>query len=592
MLKKNQKILFWSAFFISIVCFYTFLDSYALNDNNEGLYAGIPLWMVQTGNYILPRLNGLIYIEKPPMLYWLIALNFNILGVSEWSARLVPASSGFLLGLMLYWFLRHENRKADAINFLLVWSSCLGVIVFSRMIFFDMLFTLFFGALLVSMYIFRKNREKRVWLYLAYTMAALSTLTKGLLGVALPGLTMFVFVYCEQTIKPWYSFKRLWASIKEMFSYFSIIGTIIFFAIALPWHILAAQQDPEFWYFYFVNEHFLRFLGTRQPEDYYDGPVYYYVVRLFGYMAPWVIFLPAFIWRDKTRLTQKEDNSLERFCWCWFLVVLIFFSISRAKANYYIIAGIPALVMLFVFRMREAKDFIYTKFIFTVLVIAFCLIPATMLLLCFSPVILEQLSLSYSWGAKIYQYFLGINKHFVCFKPPLVITGISALAALFFVWYKHNSKHIREYYIWTIAVFATLVSVLIIGQLHLFENRYTSKNIIADISAKYQKSDIDLYMYNDFEEISTTPYYFGRPVIIINWNSNDLWYGMSKPDSKPYKITLENFLKLPRKRPIFVLMEKRRLEEFQNKTSTAGFSIWKNYGKRVVFYRDKDKNEH
>ena len=62
MLDRNQKILFWSAFFISIVCFYTFLDSYALNDNNEGLYAGIPLWMVQTGNYILPRLNGLIYI--------------------------------------------------------------------------------------------------------------------------------------------------------------------------------------------------------------------------------------------------------------------------------------------------------------------------------------------------------------------------------------------------------------------------------------------------------------------------------------------------------------------------------------------------
>jgi 4-amino-4-deoxy-L-arabinose transferase-like glycosyltransferase len=233
-MERKQKVQFWGAAFLSAICFYAFLGSYALNDNNEGLYAGIPLWMVETGNYILPRLNGLIYIEKPPMLYWLVALNFNIFGINEWTARLVPASSGFLLGLLLFWFLRHENRKPDSIPFLLVWSSCLAVIVFSRMLFFDMLFTLFFGALLVSLYLFKKNREKRVWLYLAYTMAALSTLTKGLLGVALPALTMFVFVYCEQAIKPWYSPKRLWTSIKEMSSYFSVIGMIIFFVIALP----------------------------------------------------------------------------------------------------------------------------------------------------------------------------------------------------------------------------------------------------------------------------------------------------------------------------------------------------------------------
>ena len=586
-MEKNPKILFAAC--VSAVCFYAFLGSYALIDNNEGLYAGIPLWMVETGNYVLPRLNGLIYIEKPPMLYWLVALNFNIFGINEWTARLVPASSGFLLGLILFWFLRRENRKADSIPFLLVWSSCLGVIIFSRMLFFDMLFTLFFGALLVSLYLFKKNREERIWLYFAYTMAALSTLTKGLLGIALPGLTMFVFVYCEQTIRPWYSFKRLQASIKEMFSYFSLVGMIIFFVIALPWHILAAQQDPGFWYFYFVNEHFLRFLGTRQPKDYYDGPVYYYVVRLFGYMAPWVIFLPAFIWRDKKRVPEKADPSLERFCWCWFLTVLIFFSISKAKANYYIIAGMPALIMLFVFRMREAKDFIYSKVIFIILNVLFILAPTVIIMAWFTPALLEHQAPAYEWAAKLHQQIFPLIKHMPYFKIPAIIAVIASFIGVFVIWYARRKENIREYYIWTTAVFTALACALIMSRVYLFENKFSSKNIIADLREKYPKDSIRLYMYTDFEEISTTPYYLNHPVPIINWNSNDLWYGMSKPDSKPYKITLEEFLKL-NERPVFVLMEERRIPDFKRRTDGSGFKVWKDYGKRIIFYKKAEVN--
>jgi len=586
---KNQKIQLWSALFISVVCFYAFLGSYALNDNNEGLYAGISLWMAKTGNYILPRLNGLIYIEKPPMLYWLVALNFNIFGVNEWTARLVPASSGFLLGLILFRFLRHENRKADSVPFLLVWSSCVGVAVFSRMLFFDMLFTLFLGVLLISLYLFKKNREKRTWLYLAYAMAALATLTKGLLGIALPALTMFVFVYCEQAITPWYSPKRLWASIKEMFSYFSVIGMIIFFAVALPWHILAAQQDPEFLYFYFVNEHFLRFLGTRQPEDYYTGPVYYYLVRLFGYMAPWTIFLPAFIWRDKKRVQKQAEPMLERFCWVWFLTVLIFFSISRAKANYYIIAAMPPLVMLFAFRMREAKDFIYSRVAFIILNTVFISGLIVIILAWFVPVLLAHQAPSWVWAAKLHKQIFPLIKYMPHFHIPALIAIIFFISALFVIWYANRKKNIREYYIWTVAVFAALACVLIMSQMYLLENNYSTRNIIADICEKYRKDDIRLYMYNDFEELSTTPYYLGHPAPIINWNSNDLWYGMRKEDSKPYKITLKDFLKLPADRPIFVLMERRRVDDFDRRTAGSGFKVWKDYGKRVIFCKENSR---
>jgi 4-amino-4-deoxy-L-arabinose transferase-like glycosyltransferase len=587
-MEKNQNLQFFGAVLIAAVCFFAFLGSYALMDNNEGLYAGIPHWMVKSGNYILPRLNGLIYIEKPPLLYWLIALNFNLFGVSEWTARLVPAASGFLVALLLFWFLRRENRTSDGITAILLWSTSLGVILFSRVIFFDMLFTLFFSVLLIALYLFRKNRKKRIWLLLAYTMAALAVLTKGLLGVALPCLTVFVFVYCEQTSKTWYSLKRFSATLKEMFSYFSFTGMIIFFAITLPWHIAAAQQDPNFWHFYFVNEHFLRFLGQRQPEDYYDGPIYYYILRLLPYLAPWIIFLPAFFWRNKSQVPQKEKQTLERFCWVWFLTVLVFFSISKAKANYYIIPGIPPLIILFTFHLREAKEFIYTKLIFIILTVVFCIVPPVLLLLWLSPVILKRLGPlvnPYPWALTLQQKFLPFTNYLKYMGLPLTIMILFSITALLIIWYFRKHKNVRQYYIWTLALFVALVTAVGTSQLHLFENQYSSKKIITEICQTHKKQNIDLHMYIDFEEISTTPYYFEQPAVMIDWNSNDLWYGMHKPDSKSYKIKLEEFLKRPQNRPSFVLMEERRREGFKRKSAAAGYTLWKHYGRIVVFYR-------
>jgi hypothetical protein len=207
----------------------------------------------------------------------------------------------------------------------------------------------------------------------------------------------------------------------------------------------------------------------------------------------------------------------------------------------------------------------------------------------FSPLILEHLAASYAWAAKLHQQVLPLQTYFTHFKIPAIIAAVFSLAGLFVVWSARRRENIREYYIWTIAAFASLVCALIISQVYLFENKYSAKNIIADLRAKYPKDEIRLYMYTDFEEISTTPYYLGRPAVIINWNSNDLWYGMSKEDSKPYKITIEDFLKLPAGQPIFVLMEKRRISDFKRKTPGSGFKVWKDYGKRIVFYKEKQR---
>ncbi|QSH41873.1 glycosyltransferase family 39 protein [Lentisphaerota bacterium ZTH] len=584
---KFKKMQFPGALIVSAVCFFAFLGSYALMNTNEGVYAGISRRLMETGNYIVPRLNGLIYLEKPPMIYWLTALNFNLFGINEWSARLAPALAGFLIGLLLFGFLRHQDRKKDAVWALLIWSSSIGAISCSRVILCDMVLTMFLSVLLVSLYIYRQNRDQQGWLYVGYAMAACALLTKGLLGVALAGMTMFVYIYSEQSEHRLFSFKRFGSAVKEMFSFFSVIGTVIFLAIALPWHIAVAQHDPNFWYYYFVNEQFLRFMNAREPHDYYNGPIYYYVVRLFGLMLPWVFFLPAFIWREKSQDLPRKEQSLERFCWSWFLAILVFFSINRAKDHYYIITGMPPLIILFTLRMRQAKEFIYKKLVFSIFSVLFCMLPLSLLAVWFAPQFLGKLAESHRWAAYLYAEILPVTDYLEHLVLPVSIAIAACMIGLFVIWYARKHQNIRDYYVWTLAVFIAVLTTTTVSKFYLFENNYSAKNIIAEITEKYDKENIDLYMYRDFEKISTTPYYFERPVIVIKSESMDLLYGMNKPDSKPYKITLEDFLKLPTKRPIFVVMEKPHLEDFQEISAQAGFKMWKDYGHRGVFYRDR-----
>ncbi|QSH40677.1 glycosyltransferase family 39 protein [Lentisphaerota bacterium ZTH] len=577
------------ALLICSTFFFAFLGSYPLLNNNEGIYAGISQWFFQTGNYILPHLNGVEYIEKPPMLYWLIAFCFKIFGTNEWSARLVPATSGFLIGLFIYFFLQEEKHTTTPIWALMIWSSCVGTIAFSRLIFFDMLFAFFLSGIMISLFLYRKKTSQKVWIYSAYLFAAFSVLTKGLLGIVLPAISIFIYLFIEQEADAIFSLKRLVNVAKEMFSYFSVVPMLIFLIIAIPWHVAAGLKDPDFWYFYFINEHFLRFLGKRIPMDYYSGSVYYYILRLLGYMAPWIIFLPAFIFRNKPYPQKRKMPSSELFCWSWFLTVLVFFSVAKAKANYYIIAGMPPLAVLFAFRLRDAKDFIFKRYIFILLLVTFILSTIVLIFTLLSPFILEKFYTLKLLSASIYKKvtpWLGYYDHF---QLPIILLIIAFLICIYMVFNARKKENLRHHYVWLIVILTSFLTSTIMSQFHLFQEFYSTKKIISDLSKKYDKKDIDLYLYIYFEKLSTSAYYLERSIPIINSKSKDLWYGLKKTDTKKLEINIQELLKFPVKRPTFVLMEKRHSKEFKRESIKSGFKFWKSYGSNVLFYKNKAK---
>jgi 4-amino-4-deoxy-L-arabinose transferase-like glycosyltransferase len=322
---KRLPLLPTAAFILTLFSCFFGLGSYGLLDNNEGLYASIARDMAAGGNLIIPHLNGLPYIEKPPMLYWLTALSFHLFGTSEWAARLPEALA--LLGTIAacsVFIGRKVGANAGAATALVI-SSSLVTLVIGREILCDMLFTCFVTCALLAAYNWYAS-QKRLWLLAAYVAGALAVLTKGPTALALIGGVALSFLVVER-IK-----FTVWRRAIDPF------GIALFLLIAAPWFILASREEPDFAWFYFINEHVLRFLNLRQPHDYYNGPWWYYLPRILGYLFPWTLFLPL--------LARSPRTTLERFLYCWFGWMLFFFSLSGAKANYYMIVGIPPLAML------------------------------------------------------------------------------------------------------------------------------------------------------------------------------------------------------------------------------------------------------
>lgn len=300
------------------------LGSYPLLNNNEGLYAEIAWEMVETGNWVIPHLNGVPYIEKPPLLYWLVALSFKILGKSEFSARLVPALFGFLTSCSLYFFGQSFQKEAWGKYAAIILTTSCGFIVFSHMVFFDVALTFFLTASALSFYKFYQTERKK-YLYAFSILMAAAVLTKGFVAIFLIGIFFLSFLALEKNTSFLKCFLNPWV-------------WTIFLLLTVPWHVMASLQDSNFPWFYFVNEHWMRFLDKRIPKDYYTGPFYYYIPRVLGYMVPWTFMVPFFIKKQ-----SALNNSLKRFLRCWFFSFLLFFSFSRAKANYYMVVGIPPL---------------------------------------------------------------------------------------------------------------------------------------------------------------------------------------------------------------------------------------------------------
>jgi len=299
--------------------------------SDEGRYAEIAREMLVTGDWVTPRYNGYKYFEKPPLQIWATATAFNIFGVGDWQARLWTALTGFLTIVFIgFTGARIYSSRAGWLAAVALASSPMWVIG-GHINSLDMGLSAFLVAALCSLLLAQTSSNKtysRNWMWACWAFMALATLSKGVIGVAIPGM---VFTVYSITAWDWKIWKRLHI----------ISGSILFLAITAPWFVLIAQRNPEFLEFFFIHEHLQRFTQTAHSRT---GPIYFFLPLLLLGFLPWIAQVPGAIaqtWRERNR-----EFSSGWLLTCWFVVILGFFSISQSKLPGYIIPLFPALALI------------------------------------------------------------------------------------------------------------------------------------------------------------------------------------------------------------------------------------------------------
>jgi len=310
------------------------LDFRHLVPSDEGRYAEMAREMLTTQDWVTLRYNGYKYFEKPPLQTWMTALSFAGFGIGDWQARLWPALTGFLTVLCVgYTGARVFNPAAGFFAAVALAASP----YWNLMGHFNVLdmglaatATLSLCALMLAQRPGLNAGAVRAWMWLCWLGMGLAVLSKGLIGIAIPGAVLVIY---SLVARDWALWRRLYL----------VSGLLIFLAVTTPWFILVQMRNPEFFDFFFINEHFRRFL---RPDHHRPGALYYFVPVLLIGLLPWVSILGQSIWQA-IRLPRQTNRFSPVILLCvWSVFIFVFYSVSKSKLLSYTLPIAPALALL------------------------------------------------------------------------------------------------------------------------------------------------------------------------------------------------------------------------------------------------------
>jgi hypothetical protein len=319
-------------------------------DDVDAVQAQIARNMLTSGDWVTARIDGLIYLEKPPLVYWTMAASYRIFGVHDWAARIPIALSAIALCWLTAAFGMWAFEKRAGFYAGLCMATCIGLFLFTRILIPDVMQTL---TIALAMWAFLRAIDEdeahpRLWAMVLAASIGAGLLLKSLIAVVFPVATGLIYLLCTRQLFSGRVWKRL-----HPFS-----GALIAFVIAAPWHILATLRNPPYFaftlhsgpgqyhgflWFFFINEQLLRFLNLRYPHDYNTVPRLWFWLFHLVWLFPWSVYLPAI-----ARLSYKPVDRAGRarlLALCWIGFILVFFTFSTTQ-EYYSMPCYPAFALL------------------------------------------------------------------------------------------------------------------------------------------------------------------------------------------------------------------------------------------------------
>lgn len=473
----------------ALIIWFGNLDYRKLIKPDEGRYAELSREMAVSGDWVTPRLNGIKYFEKPPLHYWAGAAAFDLFGQHQWTARLWSAVTG-LLGVVLAWYAgRRLFGPAAGLYAALVLGSSLMYVVVAHLNTLDMGLTLFLFLALCAFLLAQRDeagsRETSTWMHVAWAAMAGAVLSKGLVGIVIPGAVLVLYSAIQRDWRVW---RRLHI----------ITGLLLFLAISAPWFVLVSMRNPEFAWFFFVHEHFLRYTTKIHQRA---EPWYYFIPLLIAGGLPWIIVMLDAAWNSWKAEIGKTFQA-RRFLLIWCAFVMLFFSASGSKLPPYILPLFPALALLTGWRMTVIPG----------KTLAWELAPVALL----AVAALAALPFIKSSGDTPVELIQA-------FKPWIAAAALIMLvAAIYSVVMAGGGRLSRAL---VAGGLAGLVSTQLIVTGHEALSPSTSAYLIAQRVKPYLKPDIPFYSLDTYDQ--TLDFYLGRTVTLVKFR-DELDFGLQQ----------------------------------------------------------------
>jgi 4-amino-4-deoxy-L-arabinose transferase-like glycosyltransferase len=503
----------------------------SLVDDVDAVQAQIARNMLTSGDWVTARLDGVPYLEKAPLIYWLIAESFQHFGVADWVARIPVVLAALALAWLTTAFGIWAFGARAGLYAGLCISTCFGLFLFTRILIPDVMLT---GSIALSLWAFLRaidNDEKSLgwWAFVMAASLGVSLLLKSLVGVVFPiGAALVYLAITRQLFN-----RKVWKALHPL------TGVIVIVLIAAPWHILAAWRNPPvfaftmrsapgeyhgFLWFYFINEQLLRFLNMRYPRDYDTVPRLYFWLFHLLWLFPWSVYLPAVFRLNFKPIDRAGRARLLAVCWTGF--ILVFFTFSTTQ-EYYSMPCYPALALLLGSAMAAGGNWI--RYGTRVLCALFVLAAGAVLTLYFLSWNLPtpgDISAALSSNPGAYKLSLGHMEDltiasFAYLRLPLLV------AALAFLLGAAGTRRSRG----SSAFFSIALMCIIFFQAARIAmarfDPYLSSRPLADalISAPQGKLIVDHHYYT----FSSVFFYTNRDALLLNGRFNNLVYGSYAP---------------------------------------------------------------
>ncbi|HMH27492.1 MAG TPA: phospholipid carrier-dependent glycosyltransferase [Steroidobacteraceae bacterium] len=499
------------------------LASRPLFNPDEGRYAEIPREMQSGGDWVIPHLNGLDYIEKPPLQYWATAASYQILGVSEFSARLYTALTA-LATVALIGFLAARLWGAGAgWRAAAVLAGMFMFVVLGQLMTLDMSLTFWMAGSLAGFLLAQQAQSgERGWMLFAWVAAALGVMTKGLVAAAIPAAVLLIYSLWTRDYSPW---RKLHIR----------CGLPLFLAITVPWHLLAAQRLNDFLQFFFIHEHFARYLTPIAERQ---EPWWFFSWVFLAGTVPWTV--PALRVLVSGWRSPRGQFSPTLFLWIWVVFICLFFSISDSKLMPYILPAMPALAVLIGALPLPTlrRDLLITSI----------LTAAAALALGAASFALPKLIPAASPG----------RAYFLLLARPVREVAVLLLVSGLFVWVQKARDTTRAAAVlgvgWCLAV------LLLVRTASLVAPIYSGIDLAAALPASERTAP--LYSVRTYDQ--SLPFYLQRTVMLVGYRG-ELEYGLRKAPDREIADVAGFLTTWNSQAKAYAVMDKRTFDSFKER---------------------------